>query len=146
MGAEIEAGCELIPYRKEILLYLSGPLFNLFGCIVAFFLIRMNFREDFLFFFFCNALLGLFNLLPLPGLDGQRALFAFFCLFLEMHSAFRILSAIELLFLILVGFFSVLLFLTKKNPSLLIFLFWLIFQQRKETSAAKKRAGPAERL
>ncbi len=131
MGANILTKNKLIPYKKEILIYLSGPLFNLFGCAISLVLIRWDFEKEFLFFFFANFLLALFNLLPLPSLDGERALFSFFCLIWDEHTAFSIRSILCSIFLTLFCIFSILLFLEEKNPSLLVLAFFLILGERK---------------
>lgn len=138
VGANMEAECALLAYRKEIFLFLSGPFFNFLGCVASFFLIRMEFREEFLFFFFCNAILGLFNLLPLPGLDGYGAIFSALCLLLEMDSALRILRAISRAFLLITFFASIFLLANKQNPSLLIFLFYLVLKETKNEKTATK--------
>lgn len=145
-GAAIEADCKWIPYRKEILIFLSGPLGNLIGCAAAFFLIRMEFRQEFLFFFFCNALLGIFNLLPLPGLDGERALFALLCLRIEMDSAERCLFAISHITLLFCSVGAIFLFFKEKNPSLLIFLLWLTFHSKKEEYKANENKKSHEKF
>jgi hypothetical protein len=63
----------IIPYRKELFLYLSGPLANLISILLA--LLFSNLSSDFLGDF---ALISLFtmisNLLPIEGYDGYGAL------------------------------------------------------------------------
>lgn len=67
-GAEIQADTRFLPYGKDILCTLAGPFSNIFlGVILS----RVS--ADYLFAG-ANLLQGIFNLLPLAGLDGARAL------------------------------------------------------------------------
>lgn len=67
-GAEIHADTRYLPYGREILCTLAGPAVNL---ILAVVLARV--AGDYLLAG-ANLFLGAFNLLPLPALDGGRAL------------------------------------------------------------------------
>ena len=62
---------QLLPYRSQLLLYLSGPIMNLAAFAVSFLLPCAEFARDF-------ALINLFtmlsNLLPVEGYDGFGAL------------------------------------------------------------------------
>lgn len=68
-GAEIQADTRYLPYGREILCTLAGPAVNL---VLALVLARA--AGDYVLAG-ANLLLGLFNLLPVPSLDGGRALF-----------------------------------------------------------------------
>lgn len=67
-GAEISADTRRLSYPKEILCTLAGPAVNL---LLALFFARVtgNFGIA-----GANLLLGCFNLLPIPALDGGRTL------------------------------------------------------------------------
>lgn len=67
-GMEIRADTRFLPYGKDILCTLAGPLVNLLAAVV---LARL--AGDYLLAG-ANLLEGVFNLLPLTGLDGARAL------------------------------------------------------------------------
>lgn len=67
-GMEIRADTRFLPYQKDILCTLAGPLVNLLSAVV---LARL--AGDYLLAG-ANLLEGVFNLLPLTGLDGARAL------------------------------------------------------------------------
>ena len=67
-GAEIRADTRYLPYGREILCTLAGPAVNL---ILAVVLARV--AGEYLLAG-ANLFLGVFNLLPLPSLDGGRAL------------------------------------------------------------------------
>ena len=68
-GAEIRADTRYLPYGREILCTLAGPAVNL---VLAVVLSRV--AGDYLLAG-ANVLLGVFNLLPLPALDGGRILY-----------------------------------------------------------------------
>lgn len=68
-GAEIRADTRCLSYGREIVCTLAGPVVNL---ILALVLARV--AGDYLMAG-ANLFLGVFNLLPLPSLDGGRALF-----------------------------------------------------------------------
>lgn len=69
VGVEIRADTRYLPYGKDILCTIAGPAVNL-----ALALILSRVSGDYLFAG-ANLLQGLFNLLPVPGLDGARALY-----------------------------------------------------------------------
>lgn len=68
-GAEIRADTRYLSYGREIFCTLAGPAVNL---ILAVVLARA--AGDYLLAG-ANLFLGMFNLLPLPSLDGGRALY-----------------------------------------------------------------------
>lgn len=67
-GAELRADTRYLPYWREILCALAGPAVNL---VLAVVLARVT--GDYLLAG-ANLVLGLFNLLPIPSLDGGSAL------------------------------------------------------------------------
>ena len=67
-GAEIRADTRYLPYGWEILCTLAGPAVN-----IALALVLSRITGDYVLAG-ANLLLGCFNLLPVPSLDGGRAL------------------------------------------------------------------------
>lgn len=72
-GAEIRTDTRYLSYGREIFCTLAGPAVNLFLAVV---LARVT--GDYLMAG-ANLFLGVFNLLPLPSLDGGRALYLMVC-------------------------------------------------------------------
>ena len=91
-GAKIETG-GVFSYKKEILLCLAGPLFNILACITAMPLrsveiISSQIRD------FCGIclVLAIFNLLPIRGFDGGRILYSVVALFSGMNAAETVIT------------------------------------------------------
>ncbi len=119
-GASIRADSELIPYKKECLIFLAGPMANLLGCGIGLVLLRATFSKEGLLFFFSHALLCFFNLLPICGLDGHGALFAFLCQKNDPDRAREVCHRFHRLSLFLLLTLSLLAVVRFQNPSPLI--------------------------
>lgn len=88
-GMEIQANTRYLSYGKDILCTLAGPAVNL---ALAFVFARVS--EDYLLSG-ANLLQGIFNLLPVPGVDGARALHLVLCWVLDPDRADRICRRVE---------------------------------------------------
>jgi len=74
-GAEIRAYTERLSYGKELLATLAGPAANLVSApLIALLAARCGWAWGYLFAG-AHAVLGVYNLLPIPPLDGARALY-----------------------------------------------------------------------
>lgn len=75
VGAEIRIdSITEIPYRKQIMIYLSGPVVNLILAFVSSKVGGMVISQELFVFAGINLVLGLFNLLPAKMMDGGNAL------------------------------------------------------------------------
>lgn len=139
-GAAIRVNSEYVPYRKEILIFLAGPGGNGVGCLLALILLRMNFTREGMLFFFSNALLALFNLLPIRGLDGERALFSLLCLHTDQEKARLALSVISKVALMFLLTLSILVLKESQNPSLLFLTLALIWGEAEKRKKATNKS------
>lgn len=74
-GAEIRAHTERLSYGGELLVTLAGPAVNLVSApLIAMCAARCSWAWGYLFAG-AHAVLGVYNLLPIPPLDGERALY-----------------------------------------------------------------------
>lgn len=89
--------------RQEIIVAAAGPAMNILLCIAV--LIKTG-KTDFLFS--VNAVLALFNMLPVEPLDGSRILYNIICIFSAPEAAESVskkISAAALFPLAAAGFF-----------------------------------------
>ena len=92
MGAVISApGQEKLSYGAELAAVLAGPAVNLALAIVF-----ARVCGDYLFAG-ANAILGVYNLLPVQGLDGGRALYLVLAWCTEPFTALRIAGTVNLI-------------------------------------------------
>lgn len=137
-GAKICIAAPYLSYRKEILLYLAGPAANLAAACGAYLTFRFFLpSEEVLYFLFCNGLLAGLNLLPIWGLDGEKALYSLLCLFSSPAVAKRVCNAASFICLSLLtgaGF----LILTR-HAFIAPLLFCLILWAGQIRAAAKKK-------
>lgn len=121
-GWEMALDRERLSYRRQILVDLAGPLMNALVCGASLLFIRARPTPSRLFFFFCNALYGAAQLLPIPQLDGGRALTAALSLFLPRETAERIAGAVGWTVGAAALAAGILLFRRTGNPSPALFL------------------------
>ncbi len=119
-GAKIETKDPYLSYKKEARVFLAGPLAGLFGCLLAWFSLRLHFTKGGMLFFSFNLLLALFNLLPIKGLDGGGALFSLLCHYGEEEAAQRVMNLLHCLSLALLLAASLWILEREKNGSLLL--------------------------
>ena len=114
-------------YRNDILIALSGPAVNM----VLFFTLYFNYlvykKEAVLIYALLNLVIGLFNLMPVKGLDGGTVLFCLLAKNLDINKATLIMKLITLILAISIIVVAVILTLRHKlNISLYILGIYLI--------------------
>lgn len=104
---------ESIDIVKKIIIYIAGPMSN--------FALALIFKKiDFVFEI--NLFLGVLNLLPIYPLDGYNIIIVL----LDFVGKSSYIVFIEGLFLLILLFISFFVFVTYFNPSLLIFICYII--------------------
>ena len=128
IGAIEVKGCFFAENRALLNMYLSGPLCNLlFFCLFygCFAILKLPL---FLNHAVCQLAIGVFNLLPVSGLDGGSVLR---CCLLKKHSgaqADSIIRRVTVCFCFAFGMISVFLFLFyRKQPALKLAALYLFF-------------------
>ena len=119
VGAEICLDSAL-GYIPEGIIALSGPGINLCS---AFFSAQFNISY---LFSGINLVLGCFNLLPLKGLDGSRALYCVFALLVDAESAEKILAVLNRIVLAVFAFSGFYLWRVSGNFTIMCIVIWLI--------------------
>lgn len=114
-GMEIRADTRFLPYQKDIICTLAGPLVNLLSAVV---LARL--AGDYLLAG-ANLLEGVFNLLPLTGLDGARALHLLLSWRLDPIRADRICRMVEVVCALLLAVCALYLMVCCRTGGFLLF-------------------------
>ena len=104
-GGTIFLENKLVSYRRDIVISLSGSLFNLLFAFILFFFVRYRFTPMLFFFFLSNFSYGVFNLLPISALDGGQALRSAMLIKKEPYEAERLIGFVSrlTLFLLAIG-------------------------------------------
>lgn len=106
----------------EIILYISGPLFNIFTAFVSAVIYKYNQSEILRFFYICNIMLFIMNMLPALPLDGGIILKKFLMYRFGSRKAKYIMSAISVVITAAVAALGIyVIYLTKMNFSVLLF-------------------------
>lgn len=98
MGAVIRArGIRFLSYGRELCVTLAGPAVNLF-CAALFAVSSKRYGWEWgLLFAGCHAVLGVYNLLPIPPLDGARALYLMTAFLFAPETGARVSAGVGLL-------------------------------------------------
>ena len=132
LSAEIIYGGEKMTLKSEIGNSLSGIAVNTALSAAAYFVYTITGDVRAAFFSLCNASLAAVNLLPIRGLDGFNALYAFLQLKFDANKAYSVCrktSAVFVFVLAAVSFYAVI--ETGFNTS--VILLFMIFADRMRT-------------
>lgn len=108
-------------YKNDLLIALSGPLVNLLACGLFYHLFLRFQRVGFWYFAVINLGIGLFNLLPVKGLDGGTVLLSALCRVTDINKATIMLRCISLFIGSFILITAVMLIL-KSKPNLSLFI------------------------
>ena len=123
---EIIRGFSVKSYGETII-SLMGPIVNLFLSLIFYINYLLYEKNSFIVFSLLNLIIGLFNLLPVKGLDGGTILFNIAAQKRNLETAARLLSIITLIFgFIILTFAFFLLFNGSFNPSIFIIAIYLL--------------------
>lgn len=123
----------------EIILYAAGPLFNIIAALIAAFLFRMYPIEGIRYFYICNIMLFIMNMLPAVPLDGGIILKKILAHKLGSQNAVKVMTAVSVVIAVLettLGIYVI--YITKMNFSILLFsalMIGNIFTQREKYDA-----------
>lgn len=123
-GIKIVPAHKIMPFFKDILILLGGPLANFIAFSVAFLLSFKN--NDILIFAFMNLTVGIFNLLPFKAFDGGRILALIFGNFLSIQNANKAAMILKILCVFLIGIFFCF-FIINKSGNITLYLTVLYF-------------------
>lgn len=122
-GIDMRCDTSRISYYREFFVMLSGAAANLISCVISLAICIVAYSRTSLFVAFCNAFLGITNLIPISGLDGGRALYALLCMHFQEEKVCRICRVVSNLSYVImsIAFLSVIIY-TKANFSMIIML------------------------
>ena len=112
LGVRIERA-EPTSLHRELLINLSGPMVNLLLALVLYRAGKFPFSA-------VNCVLGLFELCPLPSLDGGQALFCLMQRYFCLRTAQKFCTVVQGITLLAVLALGVLLLYWQKNVTLLL--------------------------
>ena len=126
-GIQIKRNMNTLGSGKRLLIAFAGCGANLLVATGSYFVYSQTLHQLWLLFCACNILLGVFNFLPVFGLDGYDILYILLCNMANAKAAdlaCKIISALVVLFILTLSIWA---FCMKAiNPSLLITSVYLL--------------------
>ncbi len=114
-------------YKNDILVSLSGPAVNLLIFATLYYNYLCFGNKTTLVFSLVNLLIGIFNLLPVKGLDGGTVLFSVLCKHTDINKACLLLKFVTVIFAVAIIIMAVLFTIKGKiNISLYIMGIYLL--------------------
>lgn len=139
-GVNLKLGNKMVySLADEIILYFSGPLFNVIAALSAAFFYRLYHIEIIRYFYICNIMLFIMNMLPAVPLDGGIILKKILAHKFGSGTAIRIMTAISVAIAAIetsLGIYVI--YKTKMNFSVLLFsalMIGNIFTQKEKYDA-----------
>lgn len=123
-GVDMKCCLSGLSYKKELFVLLSGSATNIIICLLSLIICIFSYSRIALFIVFCNAFLGFSNLIPINGLDGGRALYAFLCMQDRTEDSVYMIcrKTNGVSYMIMSVVFTMIIFLTGINFSVIIML------------------------
>ena len=84
-------------YKNDIIISLAGPIVNILLFAVFYFNYKCYLNTTTLYIALLNLIIGVFNLLPIKGLDGGTVFYCILCKYTNVNKAELILGAISFL-------------------------------------------------
>lgn len=123
----INADCTMLSYSEEIFVSVSGVAVNLVVSLLSFILFFMSKSQPWYDLGLTNALLGVFNLLPVRFLDGGQLLTLLLQKSFTTNFSERIVNILTVIFLVPIGTLGLIfLFNSNYNYSLFFAALYLI--------------------
>lgn len=141
VGAVGISGSFVLSRSSEIVMFAAGSVLNIFLFFILYFLYYFSDIEILLTFSIVMLVIGLFNLLPIVGLDGGSILNAVLGAFLKAQTVGRIIFVLSIITVTLIIAFGIcVLSDTKSNITLILmglYLFLGILLSKKQKNDCK---------
>lgn len=113
------------PYKEEILIAMSGFLFQVMFLLIAYILYSNNLVDDKFMFLVkkYNLALIIFNILPIYPLDGSKILNIIFNMFLPYKKSLKLTSIVSFIFILLMLYFFIFLSIKFELSYIMILMF-----------------------
>lgn len=126
-GIELKRESDLnLSLKQEIFVSLAGISVNFIFAAVFSVLYKIMPSYVFIYNAGIHFVLGMFNLCPVYALDGGRALYYLLCIFTEQRKAESVIKTISVITAAVLFISGIVLFINKKNISLVITSIYLI--------------------
>ncbi len=120
-GVDIVAQTRNTSRAKQVVILCAGAFFNIIGFVYFYVLYGVCHIEKIKYLLLCNLSLSIFNLLPIPVLDGGQIVYIIFSAFIKDKNARKLIDIISYFLLFVLFLFGFMLVLKNKyNFSLLL--------------------------
>ena len=128
-SVDIIHNSSFIPYKKEIIILLFGPLINIFLSLLFFVLYTLSPNQNlFKYISIQSLLIGFINLIPISSLDGGRILLIWLKNHFDIEDAEKISFIVSIIFIIpLMTSGFLILFKSNFNISILLLSIYLCY-------------------